>query len=193
MDDDDDAFEAHVASIIAANARLARMLPDGAQLHEARHHRALPAPRPPPSRSVLDEILADLAAQAAAHAAAHCAAGPAAAAPPPPPRAPPLRLDPPLRRPPPERLEHRDGRCCSVCLCAVERTQYSLLAPCFHAFCFGCITKWLRVGAVGSCPECRSIPSALFYSVRSRIDYRVRLLSGDAPALLGALEPAGKG
>lgn len=180
--DDGDEFEAHVAAVVAANARLARLLPSDARLDEGRYSRALPPASAPRRASVLDEILADLAAQAA------CTVESSARSRMVPP--PPLRVDD-HPRPPPERLEHRDGRCCSVCLCAVARTQYSLLVPCWHVFCFACITKWLRVGAL-SCPECRGQPAALLYSVRSSTDYRYRLLSEAAPALLGTLEPVGK-
>ena len=190
-DDDGDEFEAHVAAVVAGNARLARLLPSGARLDEGRYSRALPPASAPRRASVLDEILADLAAQAACSAAASVES-PARSrmAPPPPPLPPPPRVDD-HPRPPPERLEHRDGRCCSVCLCAVARTQYSLLVPCWHVFCFACITKWLRLGTL-SCPECRGQPAALLFSVRSSTDYRYRLLSEAAPALLGALEPVAK-
>ena len=182
--DDGDEFEAHVAAVVTANARLARLLPADARLDEGRYSRALPPASSPRRASVLDEILADLAAQAACSAAATVESSASSRAPPP------SRVDD-HPRPPPERLEHRDGRCCSVCLCAVARTQYSLLVPCWHVFCFACITKWLRVGTL-SCPECRGQPAALLYSVRSSTDYRYRLLSEAAPALLGTLEPVGK-
>lgn len=196
---DDDELQRGVDAILHTNARLAAMVPRGSLGADPRYVRALPAARPPPP-SILDDILMELAAAAAEassepaprSAARTSAAGGAPAAVLPPPAAP-SALPPPDLRPPPERIEGLHSLACPICLDRVTRSQYALLAPCFHPFCYACIRSWLRVGLAagrhGSCPSCRGEPVALLFSIRGTDSYRFRLLSERAPAVVGDLDP----
>ena len=48
-----------------------------------------------------------------------------------------------------------DKVCCGICLEDVKNNQIIKL-DCAHAFCSGCINKWICVGKNCSCPTCRN-------------------------------------
>jgi hypothetical protein len=213
--DDDAEWERLVAGIVGANAALARVVPRAA-LGAGEFDRARHAPAPSgPTTSLLDDILRELRAAAAVDddatrpappaidavdggsdddgtpscgsggggassssvaAAASAPSGQAAACP----------------RPTPDRIAGLGDSPCPVCLSASSRSQYSVLAPCWHRFCFSCISTWLRVAGPtrARCPTCRGEAVALLYSIRTADDYKYRLLQHDATAVLGDLEPA---
>lgn len=211
---EDDEWERLVAGIVGANAALARVVPRAA-LGADEFDRARFAPAPAPAAhatSLLDEILRDLRAAAALDDddATQPAAAPAtgaddaadggapscgssgrdgsssvAAAS----TAPPAQATCP--RPTPDRIAGLDDSPCPVCLSTSSRSQFSVLAPCWHRFCFSCISMWLRVAGPtrARCPTCRGEAAALLYSIRTVDDYKYRLLTHDATALLGNLEP----
>ena len=82
---------------------------------------------------------------------------------------------------------------CPICLQSFTRTAFSMLLPCYHRYCYGCISAWLRVSpATVRCPVCNTAPGALVYSIRSSSCYKVRDVAwlGTASAM-GGLPPSG--
>ena len=189
MADDSDEWERMVEGILKQNAALAQVVPSQ-RLRSDEFSRALPAPPRPLRQSILDEIMAELsslqsgatnvvtAEEARAGLESRVSGGQLNA----------IRED---LRPPADKIVGLHDHPCPVCLCETTRSQFSLLAPCFHRFCYSCIVKWLKVGRqAGTCPTCRAPPVTLIYSIRNADDYKYRLLNEEAPSVVGDLDPS---
>lgn len=193
----EDEFERMVAGILRSNAQLGTIVPQRRLENDdlIRYSRAFPPARATPA-SILDDILAEIAAAAIdAREEPKAHHGPSTSGlcvEPQAMRVPPTPMTAP--RPPAERIEGLGSNPCPICFEPTVRSQYSLIAPCFHSFCYDCIRRWLRVGISqgkpGTCPTCRAASVALIFSIRSAGHYRYRLLTDEAPALVGDLEPS---
>ncbi|PKU45480.1 hypothetical protein llap_4238 [Limosa lapponica baueri] len=57
---------------------------------------------------------------------------------------------------------------CPICLSEIENPSY--ISICFHAFCLGCIQRWMYMNGV--CPVCRLPFDCILHTVKADDDYQ---------------------
>mmetsp|Transcript_8381 Transcript_8381/g.25191 ORF Transcript_8381/g.25191 Transcript_8381/m.25191 type:complete len:147 (+) Transcript_8381:365-805(+) len=61
---------------------------------------------------------------------------------------------------------------------SMTRSKVSVVLPCVHKFCFGCIHSWLNKGLLEgqpTCPVCRCEVEQLIYTIRSSTSYKSKV------------------
>lgn len=66
---------------------------------------------------------------------------------------------------------------CPICLQPYADRSY--LRPCYHSFCFQCISQWFRVGK--GCPLCKQHTISIVYNVNEKSGFFLEYKFGDEP------------
>nr|1CHC_A Chain A, EQUINE HERPES VIRUS-1 RING DOMAIN [Equid alphaherpesvirus 1] len=61
---------------------------------------------------------------------------------------------------------------CPICL--EDPSNYSMALPCLHAFCYVCITRWIRQNP--TCPLCKVPVESVVHTIESDSEFGDQLI-----------------